>query len=69
MVQKCRLISSDEMCSMEHDCFGVDLLVRWLTGLIALQTALLFCFEETSSSKYYFLAVLFNELILFLCLL
>ena len=60
MVVKCRLILSGEMCLIGHDCLGADLLVSWF---IALQTALLFCFEETSSSKYCFLAVLFSELI------
>ena len=66
MVVKCRLILSGEMCLIGHDCLGNDLLVSWL---IALQIALLFCFEETSSSKYCFLAVLFIELTLFPCFL
>ena len=48
MVVKCRLILSGKMCLIGHDCLGADLLVSWF---IALQTALLFCFEETSSSK------------------
>ena len=65
MVVKCKLILSGEMCLIGHDCLGADLLVSWL---IALQTALLFCFEETSSSKYCFLALLFSELTLSLCL-